>query len=416
MLTYNKIRAAGLLALWPLVGCGEGAQEARTVVRDSAGVSIVESAAVPLWSEAESWTLSNAPLADIGVVEGAPEYQLYGVGSSLRLSDGSIVVANGGTGELRWYDSTGRYLRSAGGQGDGPGEFQTLARVARLGPDSLIAYDAQGLRISVFAADGVFARSTALQAPNAVLEGVFADGSLLATNSDLRSRMFAHLQAGSDDLNEGVTRVAERAFHIAATGAVLDTLGEFLGSEGVINMRPSGTRVAMSFTFKPFGREAVFAVEPAAFYVGTQDRFQIDAYDPKGRLQSSVRHLVDSLPVTAADIDDFKRRELALLTEPNDIRRRRRELDELSYPETKPAFDAIHLDARGNLWVQEFSYARDEPSQWRVFDAEHQFLGTVATPPGFVIHDIGRDYVLGAWRDDMEVEHIRLYTLHKPAT
>jgi hypothetical protein len=416
MLNNNEIRAISLLILGPLLGCGEGAQEARTVVRDSAGVNIVESAAVPLWSEVETWKLSDAPLAEIGVVDGAPEYQLYGVGSSLRLSDGSIVVANGGTGELRRYDSTGRHLLSAGRQGDGPGEFQRLARVARLGPDSLMAYDAQGLRVSVFGVDGVFARSTALETPNAVLEGVFADGSLLATNSDLRSRMMAHLQAGSDDLNEGVVRVTERAFHIAATGAVLDTLGDFLGSEGVINLRPSGNRVAMSFTFKPFGRDAVFAVEPAAFYAGTQDRFQIDVYDPKGRLQASVRHLVDSIPVTAADIDDFKTRELALLTDANDLRRRRRELEDLPYPETKPAYDAIHVDSEGNLWVQEFSYARDEPSQWKVFDAEHQFLGTVATPPGFVIHDIGTDYVLGGWRDDMDVQYVRMYALRKPAT
>jgi hypothetical protein len=288
--------------------------------------------------------------------------------------------------------------------------------VARLGPDSLIAYDARRLRISVFGVDGVFARSTTLQAPNAVLHGVFADGSLLATNSDLRSRMRAQLQSGSSDLDLGVTRVTERAFHVAATGEILDTLGQFPGPEGLIDIRTSADAVAMSFAYRPFGRAAVFAVDPTAFYVGTQDRFEIELYDPQGRLQASVRQLVDSIPVTAADIEDFKRRELSDMTDPNDLRRRRRELEELPYPEAKPAFDAIQLDAEGNLWVQEFSYARDEPSQWNVFDAEHQFLGTVATPPGFVIHDIGRDYVLGAWRDDMEVEHIRLYTLHKPAT
>jgi hypothetical protein len=129
-----------------------------------------------------------------------------------------------------------------------------------------------------------------------------------------------------------------------------------------------------------------------------------------------VRHLVDSIPVTAADIEDFKRRELAEMTDPNDVRRRRRELEELPYPETMPAFGAIHVDAEGNLWVQQFSYANDEPSRWTVFDAAGQCLGTVATPPGFVVHEIGRDHVLGAWQDDMEVEHIRLYTLRKPAT
>jgi len=415
VLKNNEIRISGLLILWPLLGCGETGREAGTIVRDSAGVRIVETEGFT-WSEGESWTLSGSPVADIGVVEGAPEYQLYRARSSLRLADGSIVVANGGTGELRWYDATGRYLRSAGGQGDGPGEFQTLSTIRRLGGDSLIAYDARGLRISVFGVDGGFARSTSLEAPNAVLQGVFADGSLFVTNSDLRSRMRAQLQSGSDDLDLGVTRVTERAFHVAATGKILDTLGQFPGPEGVIDIRTSGNAVAMSFAYRPFGRMVMFAVDPRGYYVGTQDRFEIDVFDPQGRLRTSVRHQVDSIPLTAGDIARYKRQVLADITDANDLRRRRRELEEAPYPEMMPAYGAIQVDYEGNLWVQQFSYNNDEPSQWTVFDAAGQCLGTVATPPGLVVHEIGRDYVLGAWQDDMEVEHVRLYTLSKPAT
>ncbi|WP_419943063.1 hypothetical protein [Candidatus Palauibacter sp.] len=63
----------------------------------------------------------------IGTAGGDPAYELFRVGGAMRLSDGRIVVANAGTGELRVYDPDGIHLASWGGQGDGPGEFGPMA-------------------------------------------------------------------------------------------------------------------------------------------------------------------------------------------------------------------------------------------------------------------------------------------------
>ena len=117
-------------AALPLVSCagGEGGGAAFTE-RDSAGVTIVENVRGS-WSEAQSWRLSPEPAVDIGVLEGAPEYQLFRVGGALRLDDGRIVVANGGTGELRFYDEAGSYLSASGRKGEGPGEFKRPVGIA----------------------------------------------------------------------------------------------------------------------------------------------------------------------------------------------------------------------------------------------------------------------------------------------
>lgn len=79
----------------------------QVVVRDSAGVRIVQNGysgqPVP-----ENWRLSEQPLLEIGGLEARPGHDLFRVVGALLLADGTIVVANAGSHELRFYDGTGR--------------------------------------------------------------------------------------------------------------------------------------------------------------------------------------------------------------------------------------------------------------------------------------------------------------------
>jgi hypothetical protein len=127
-----------LIVLSFAVGCGAGERPQAHTSRDSAGVTIVENRR-GAWGRRDSWRLSQTPLLDIGVCEGDPSYELFDAHSSVRLTDGTIVVANGGTQELRWYDATGTFVRSVGRSGGGPGEFTSLDDIALLGGDSVAA-------------------------------------------------------------------------------------------------------------------------------------------------------------------------------------------------------------------------------------------------------------------------------------
>jgi hypothetical protein len=82
-----------------------------------------------------------------------------------------------------------------------------------------------------------------------------------------------------------------------------------------------------------------------------------------------------------------------------------------------PAFGSIAVDVDGSLWVEDYRYDGDEqPPRWTVFDSEHRMLGTVDLPEGPEVHQIGSDFVLGVWRDEMDVEHVQLYGVLKPKT
>ncbi len=59
------------------------------------------------------------------------------------------------------------------------------------------------------------------------------------------------------------------------------------------------------------------------------------------------------------------------------------------------------------MWAGEYLglARRDEPQTWYVWDASGVWLGTVETPARFELMRVGRDEVLGSWRDLVDVEH-----------
>ena len=63
----------------------------------------------------------------------------------------------------------------------------------------------------------------------------------------------------------------------------------------------------------------------------------------------------------------------------------------------------------------EASAPTDEPRRWSVFDREGRWLGSVETPAGLSVREIGEDYLLGTWKDDVGVEHVRVHRLDRSA-
>jgi hypothetical protein len=72
------------------------------------------------------------------------------------------------------------------------------------------------------------------------------------------------------------------------------------------------------------------------------------------------------------------------------------------------------VDVDDNIWVEGFEAPSDSVVEWSIFSPLGQFLGSIGLPSVFQISDIGDDYVLGIWRDALDVESLRVYELTKP--
>lgn len=392
-----------LLLLAPLAACEPAVQPSSPAVRDSAGVLIVDNSSFR-WKDGRGWRVSERPLLDIGVVEGGPEYQFEDVKAALRLADGRIVVADNGAAELRFYDEAGMYLSTSGGKGGGPGEFEGILMVWRLGDDSLMAWDWRLRRVSVFDSRGRFARSWQLQAPEAASglalpQAYLGDGSLVAGVLDYSSG--AVLDGAVYDTM--VYHVVDR------DGTFGPPLGRFPWSQRYVERFEGG---AFSVSL-PFGRRTHAAASGDGFHLGNGDSYEIRYFDSRGSLRRIVRRDRPNPRVTETDIRTLREEWISDERDAGGRQRMRRLLDMMPIAETMPAYGRLVADALGNLWVEVYRRPGDDRPRWTIFDPEGHMLGVVETPDGFVVLDIGADFLLGLWRDDLDVEHIRMYHLLK---
>src|SRR5690606_2883022 len=87
---------------------------------------------------------------------------VFGSTSGFLVDDG-VVLANGGDWSLRRYAWSGRLEAKVGQLGSGPAEFRQLSRVAPMPGDSILVYDGELSRLSVFDRDGRFARNLGVE-------------------------------------------------------------------------------------------------------------------------------------------------------------------------------------------------------------------------------------------------------------
>jgi hypothetical protein len=382
--------------------CGTPAGDEPTVlVRDSAGVSIVEVHG-PVWRAGEGWSVASAPEVVIGVMDGDEDYQLHRVVGTTRLTDGRIVVANAGTHEVRVYNSNGEFERRIGRRGDGPGEFQRLRVVARLPGDTLVAFDLREHRVSLIDPEGQLVDAYVVQLPAGAPEllGVFSDGSVLMRGT-------TGLTADRSVPTTGVHEVRGDVYRIGRGNRLVGSFGPFPGAE--VYVRVGGTPEYAEGA-RALGIEPRVAVAGEEFYFGSTVRYDISKYDENGGLSKIVRRSVDPMLVEAADRDAFIRS----VVEEQDPRLKEYFEDwyaAMPFPESFPAHAEMLVDSEGYLWVREYPSPRGDQTTWRVFDESGAMLGTVETPDGLTVREIGSDYVLGTARDDLDVEQVLLYRL-----
>jgi hypothetical protein len=394
--------AAGLALV--SIACAEPREQSAVAARDSAGVEIVESR----FSEPrldKAWRLSRTPLAEAGAAAGgggAP----YQVVAAFRLADGRLVVASAGTGELRIHAADGSHLRTAGAQGEGPGEFRRLFWAGRWRGDSIAAWDAQLARLSVFDSSGQFARILTTGAQLGFfpqLHGVLADGSaVLALGMD---------PARATAMSPGVRRDSMTFVVMGPDGAVRDTLGRVPGSEQYLMVPPGGGFVIHPL---PFGRTTVTAAQGVHFAVATGDAYQVMLYEPGHGVRKVIRAPRERRRVTEADVRRYGETMVTMGADAFARRQQQQFLREVPYPERVPAVTAVLPDGRGNWWIQE-PPAADTGSEflWNLVGGDGRLLGSLRTPNRLIVKEIGPDWVLGTFLDQDDVERVRLYALER---
>jgi hypothetical protein len=161
-------------------------------------------------------------------------------------------------------------------------------------------------------------------------------------------------------------------------------------------------------------------------FVGLPDRFEVRAYDSDGNLTRVFRRSFVPTKVEAADVQWLLERRLAEVDGEEARRLVRQAFRELRRAEAMPGFGVpvwpggaaggpgMVVDDEGNLWVFDYYRPGAYANEWTVFSAEGIWLGSVTLPDRLEPSQIGRDFVLGRWEDDVGLVRVRRHTLVKP--
>jgi hypothetical protein len=382
--------------------CGGSSGSGEPVVTDSAGVAIVTNAA-PAPGRIDGWRVEPEPLLDVGSDESGPAGVFERVAGLILLPDGGLVAGDEGAGEIRAFGPDGALRWRTGRSGDGPGEFRLLASLGAGPADSIWVFDFGNRRFTLLDTSGALARTfdigVSISAPSAV--GRLADGRFVL-------REMWGLPRGKGPQVTGMERDPAAIVALAADGTRLDTIAMYPGREVYVTVENG--RGVMSTPL--FARNTSVAVGDDRVLIGDQAAFAIDVLGADGAKRRSVR--MSGLDL-AIDGDVIRRTTDALLEHLPAAERedRRRLLESLPGPPTMPAFGRILVAPSGDIWVSQHAPASLDPAAWTVFDADGRLLAVVAMPNRFQLEAVRGDRIAGVWRDEYDVEHVRVHTLSR---
>ncbi|MDE0121631.1 MAG: hypothetical protein OXQ93_03535 [Gemmatimonadota bacterium] len=399
--------ALSALVVIPAAACHRDNQPPSALqsqTRDSAGIRIVENPTPPAGSRL-GWRIGSEPGVSIGRRDGEESYLLYGAGDATILADGRILVANGGSGELRFFDSAGSHLATRGGQGEGPGEFLQLRSLEPWPGDSIVAWYGPRQNVSVFDNAGNYART--IEINDASDPWAWRLASTSVRGSILAVLLLEYADTLVMELRDG-------------EGGLRTSLGAHPSWQPAV-LVDEGTEREMQHV-PTFAREPVWGMWGDLAALGVTSRYEIRAYGADGSLARIVRREHGLRVPTPEDVEAYIESRILLYhadATPSEQEYHRRNYRSAPVAERFPVFTTIMVDELDHLWIREYDHPREErPAPlWTVFDPQGHVLGFVETPAELrMVYEIGEDYILGHSMDELGVEMIQVWPLERASS
>ncbi len=386
--TGNQATAALFLLLSGIVGLGASTHGAKVAAHQACAELVEE--------------------IRIGALDGGVEYSFSDINSIAVSEPGAVYVDDAHPPTLRQFDADGRFVRWIGRQGEGPGEFRSIAGVSVLPEGRLAVWDRGSSRITVYDADGDHDETLPIRGVNPPYP--FVDRSFLTdTAGNYHLRIL--VAAASSATQYGYAR-------ISPDGAV-DTLAPPAPSPP--QSGPSITIHTRGGERSPFPERMLDALSPRGYLVAGLNRtYTFSILDPAGTIQVEPERF-RPVEVTPGERAEWRAR----------VRHaeRRSGSSFSEVPRWKPAYRDLWVDLDGRIWVHRYVEAvqRDdpipelwpeylegteptitweEPSLYDVFDAHGQQLRCVRVPNDSEVLASRGSSVWGISRGDLDEQYV----------
>ena len=361
---------------------------------------------------------------EIGELDGEDAYTFGGINELEVAEDGRIYVYDRQVPALREYDAGGKYVRTLGRKGKGPGEYEQANGVAVHRDGRVVLWDAGTAHINVYAPDGTFLSGWPL--PGGA--GFYTSGAVFV---DTAGNTYARTRIGDPPKENAAA--SGRMFGTTGLvkwdrdGRVLDSLAPpptTIEPQTIVATQKGGT----SMSFVPFSPRHVWAWSPLGYFISAQtDRYAVIISAPDGRVRRIERDATP-VPVAGEERADNEERSTASMRRTDPTWR----WSGPGIPGTKPAIASLAAADDGRIWVSVSQPGERipagelppgptvrvgevppiPPAKWRdplvydVFDPSGRYLGRVAAPPKTTFRTMRGDHVWAVRRDSLDVEQV----------
>lgn len=350
----------------------------------------------------------------IGSVNGAQE-SLTRIGPILIGPDQQLIVTQTMDRQLRVCDRSGSLLRTIGGQGSGPGEFQSIQSIG-LRRDTLYVTDNALGRLSYFLLDGTFVRSVQWTTDRTRIVGSGILGAtvpqvLLPDGSGIVEPWFA-LPA------KYVRTPPRRKFHVSipimrvhVSGEPADTIANAYRAVRTIPLRNDGQvymiwspfddRTLVSLTSSPPGVAAAQSLTPNRFSVA---RIEADG-DTAFKRIFDVPSVYTSDTVLECRLKELQRAFRRIYGEEISTSVLISALREANHiPATLPPVSDVVATQDGAIWIQ--LTVDCDTARWLVLSADGELTGSVSLPAQHTLAASLGSMAVSTFLDEFDVPNI----------
>ena len=266
---------------------------------------------------------------------------------------GNIYICDYKASQIFKFDATGKYVKSIGRPGQGPGEFNMPFKIA-VTSDRLFVYDMQNTRLCAFTLDGIFVKSVPL---------MMSEGR----PEDMQSLSNGDILVGWEKIDYG-NEEKPQEYSLRVFGPDLTLRKTFYGRD---IWRNRFARIGGMFTniIQPFSPLISWNVTSnGRIIIGDQKTYEIEIHDPVKGKTSSFTHPFDPIKVTDQDKETFFNG-MTYGSPQGGFKKGAPEaiVKATEFPKEKPPFFNLMTDAEGNILVYTYRKIREE--EWKTFDA-----------------------------------------------
>ena len=323
--------SVSLLFLVIFVSCGKQDAEWRGTIEVVDGVTVVKNPKEPIYGE-EIFEIKEE--LSLGVAEGAEEYMFLDAREVAVDNRERMFVSDIRGFHIKVFDKFGKYIKTIGRKGQGPGEFSQISSIQITPRNELMVYERNGFKLTFFSLDGDYIRTV-------LLKGVQA--FWIRENS--RGNYFESTVEFQGQYGTNTFRVATEVKEYGSDLGFIKTIAKDKFRNANVPLRHDMLARFPSFDL---------------LICGFKDSYELQMINLEGEIFRKV--LKDFSQIEISEEEKTKRK----LPKSNEL------------PKYFPAFQDFSSDEEGRIYVQLFERQADgDKFYYDVFDPEGRYIAKV---------------------------------------